>query len=433
MNVVFIYPKMVWKFLKTPYPPLGIGYLATILLNNDYNVSLIDGQIEPDKTYEKMILNIKAEIVCISVSIKQIEEANRIIDIIKKNKPNTIIIIGGPGISILNVNKITNIDIIMKGEADFELLYLLNEIKNKKNINKITKYQKINNTIIVNCKTPSNLDDIPFPSRRILSLNRYLDIWKKNTGMTSTSLISSRGCPFKCIFCDKNISGYSYRPRSFKNVVDEMEYLSINYKIDDLFFYDDLFVFDNKRVELICNEILKRNLKVNWSAQARVDMVNYKMIKLMKKSGCSELYFGAESGSNKILRYLNKGFNYNQIVEAFKSCHKAGVRPGMFIIVGIPGETIEDINETKKLIKVCKPYLLNFSYLMPFPGTELYKKTKKWIRNYNYSEWDEMTNSIYNYPFEISPKKAHDEIYKTFKEMIRLNSKYSSLQFICEQ
>jgi radical SAM superfamily enzyme YgiQ (UPF0313 family) len=157
------------------------------------------------------------------------------------------------------------------------------------------------------------------------------------------------------------------------------------------------------------------------------------MLKLMKKSGCSELYFGVESGSNKILKYLNKGFNYDQIVEAFKACHRVGIKPGMFIIVGVPGETIKDINETKKLIKTCKPYLLNFSYLMPFPGTKLYKITKKWIKNYNYSEWDEMSNSIYNYPFEISPKKAHDEIYKTFKEMTKLNSKYSSLQFICDQ
>ncbi len=130
---------------------------------------------------------------------------------------------------------------------------------------------------------------------------------------------------------------------------------------------------------------------------------------------------------------MRKGFTRKQIVEVFKMCHKLGIKPGMFIITGVPGETKEDIGATKKLIKECHPYLLNFSYLMPFPGTPLFKKTKHLIKHYNYSQWDEMNNSIYDFPFEVDPKDAHDKIYQTFKEMVKSGLEHSPLQFCCDQ
>lgn len=191
-KITLIYPKTSWKFEKTPYPPLGLGYLATILQQNNWRVSLIDGQILKKETYQQLINNIKTKIVGISTSIKQIEEAKRIAGIIKNNNPKTIIIFGGPGITALDLKKIKNIDIVVKGEADKEIIKLLQEIQNKKTLDKITRYKKIRNVILVSCKNPVNLNNIPCPDRDILNLKKYLKIWKKNTGMTSTNIISSR-------------------------------------------------------------------------------------------------------------------------------------------------------------------------------------------------------------------------------------------------
>ena len=425
-KITFVFPKTGWKFERTPYLPLGIGYLAAVLVRQNWKVSIIDGQVLLREEYEKKIQAITEGIVGISASIKQIEEALRISALLKRNNPEIPIILGGPGITIFDqgFSKAENIDMIVKGEAENEIGRILDGLQ---------EYKKVQTPQRIVCKNPLDLDKLPYPAREMFPLEKYLQIWKQNTGMTSISMISSRGCPFGCLFCDKYISGRRFRVRSPKNVVDEMEYLIQNYELDDIFFYDDLFVFDHQRVIEICREIQKRRLVVFWSAQGRVDRINKTVLQEMKAAGCTELYFGVESGSDRILRYLRKGFTRKQIIRAFTLCHQVGIKPGMYLIVGVPGETRKDIEATKDLVRECRPYLLNFSYLIPFPGTPLFKKTKQWIRHYQFSEWDEMQKSIYNFPFEINPKEAHDEIYQVFREMVKEGMECSPLQFCCEQ
>lgn len=426
-KITLVFPKSSWKFEKTPYPPLGIGYLAAVLAQEGWEVSIIDGQILNAEEYEKQIKGISEGIVGISTTLKQINETLRIAALIKQNNSGIPIIVGGAGVIVFDLDPslTSHVDLIIKGEAEKYIIPLLNKIKN---------FQKKQKPQTITCKNPSNLDELPYPAYDLFPLERYLTIWKKNTGITSVSMITSRGCPYRCIFCDKNISGWKFRARSPKNVVNEMEFLLKKYKnIDDIFFYDDLFVADRARVIEICHEIRRRKLEVSWSAQGRVDRIDEEMLHEMKEAGCTELYFGVESGSDRILQWLRKGFTKKQIIQAFKLCHKVGIKPGMYLIVGVPGETKEDINATKDLIQKCRPYLLNFSYLTPFPGTELFKKTKKCIQHYNFSSWDEMNNSIYDFPFEIDPKKAHDEIYYEFQKMIDKGMECSPLQFCCEQ
>lgn len=426
-KITLIFPKTSWKFEKTPYPPLGIGYLASVLLQNDWEVSIIDGQILTMEEYQKQVNNIQDQYVGISTTIKQVEETKRLVNSIKHLNPEVKIVVGGPGIVALNPDYSQNIDVIVKGEAEESIIALLEALYND---NEKTRDSK---PILIECQNPVKLDDLPYPARDLFPLERYLKIWKENTGMTSTSIISSRGCPYRCIFCDKSTSGLKFRFRSAKNIVDEMEFLIHRFRFDDIFFYDDLFIFDRQRVIEICGEIAKRELEISWSAQGRVDRIDQELLQNMKNAGCKEIYFGVESGSNRILKYLRKGFNRNQIIQAFKLCHQIGIKPGMYIIVGVPGETREDLEATKNLIKESRPYLLNFSYLMPFPGTELFEKTRQWVHNYNYSEWDEMQKSVYDFPFEINPKIFHDEIYEVFQELVRKGMEVSPLQFCCDQ
>jgi len=441
-KITFINPRDFCKFINnTPYPPLGLGYLAAVLIRKGYKVNLIDGQILSKEEYEKRILEDENEVLGISATIKQMKEAKRVASIVKSRNPNVTIIIGGAGPNSLPPKSILKsgvIDIIVRGEAEETLPLLIDALNSHSPLEKVPNIIYLDNGRIIKTKTtppPLNLDSIPFPDREILLQQRYLSRWKKRTGITSLPIMSSRGCPFSCIFCDKTISGRLVRFRSPKNVVDEMEFLAKKYHpLDDIFFYDDLFTVNRKRVLAICGEIFKRGLKASWSAQGRVDTIDLEMLKTMRKAGCDEIYFGIESGSDRILKYLMKRFTRKQIINAFNLCHKAGIRPGAYIIVGVPGETKDDIEATKSLIKKIRPYLINFSYLTPFPNTILYKKTKHLLKTKDFTQWDEMTKSPYKPEcFDIDPKEAHDQIYEVFKELISKGMEYSNLQFICDQ
>lgn len=441
-EIAFVNPRDFCKFISnTPYPPLGLGYLTSVLRKRDYQTTLIDGQILSPDEYEKRITENEVEFLGITATIKQMQEAERVASIIKFRNPETTVIIGGPGPNSLPPKTVLRsgvIDIIVRGEAEETLPKVLEALQSGVPLEGIPNLVYFeNSTLVVTRKTapPTELDKIPFPARDIFPQDAYLARWKENTGITSVAIMSSRGCPFACIFCDKTVSGRGLRIRSPRNVVDEMQILTEEYGLlDDIFFYDDLFLSDRKRVLAICDEIVKRELNISWSAQGRVDKVDLEMFKQMKKAGCSELYFGAESGSNRILGYLRKKFTREQIIEVFRLCHQTGIKPGVYIIVGVPGETQEDINETKSLIKEIRPYLLNFSYLTPFPNTPLYESTKNLLISKDHTQWDEMTKSPYKPEcFEINPQKAHDQIYDVFKELVAQGMEHSSLQFICDQ
>lgn len=407
------------------YPPLGLLYVLESFKREGWKVSFINGQLLSSADYENMISEISDPFIGISTTITEIKEALRLAKTIKEQDANKIIIFGGPGISALNENNSQDIDIIVKGEAE-NFPPVLERLSSAL----ITNYgsRKIKNSpILIECKPPNDLDAIPFPKRTLLPLESYLDNWKKQTGLSVTSIITSRGCPYNCIFCNKNVSGTNIRMRSPKNIADEMDFLDKNYILDEIVITDDFFCHNRERVIEICKEITKKNLQSSWIAQTRVDRIDLEMIKIMKRSGCSQLNFGVESGSNKILKYLKKGFTSNDVEKAFSLCEQAGMNAGMCLIVGIPGETISDIEETKIIVRKCRPYELGVSYLIPFPGTPIYEATKQWIGCDDYSLWDRK-KLVYNFKFEIDPIKAREDIFSIFFEMVAQGMKCSPAQ-----
>lgn len=442
-KITFINPQDFCKFIPhTPYPPLGVGYLSSVLKELGYEVNLIDGPMLTPTEYEKALYNHQTKITGITATIKQMPEAMRIARLIKNRNTDTITIMGGPGPSSSNPQDVLNsqmIDFMVYGEAEETLPQLLEVLRTGAKLASVPCIAYLENNKLIKTPVthpPMDIDRFLLPDRDIFPQEKYLEQWKQYTGTTSLAIMSSRGCPFSCIFCDKTISGRHIRYRSANSIVNEMQIVIEKYpQLDDIFFYDDLFVCDHERVSAICNEIIKRGIKASWSAQARVDRVNDRVLKIMKEAGCNELYFGAESGSNRILRYLRKGFNRQQIIDAFNLCHINGIKPGVYIIIGVPGETQEDINETKSLIREIRPYLINFSYLTPFPNTLLFKNTSHLLRpNIDYAQWDEMTTTPYKSEcFEVDPKDSHDQIYTVFNDLVAQGMEYNKLQFACEQ
>lgn len=368
--------------------------------------------------------NIQSRIVGISITIAHLSDSLKVTKIIKNNSPDTIVILGGPGVNLAEPQKFLSngVDFIVRGEAEKTLPLLLEKIEKGLSLKEVPNLIYKKNERIISTKRaapPVNLDKLPFPDREIFDLETYFEIGKKSFGIKSLGMITSRGCPHQCIFCDRNTSGYKFRARSPKNVVDELELLEQKYSLDKVFIQDDAFVRDRKRVLEICKEIRDRDLNIKWNALTRVDEVDEKMLWEMQKAGCEYLHFGVESGSERILYYLKKGFNVSQIIKAFDLCHEIGIKPGASLIVGIPGEKKEDINATIKLIRRIKPHYLGFSYLTPFPNTPLYNQTKQWISIKDFTDMDKIEGSVYQYPFEINPDVAYAQIYGAFREIRR--------------
>ena len=435
MNITFVNPTIPYKFENTPYIPLGIGYLVSSIQKECQfvtGIQLMDGQILTEEEFWRAIESVVTDVVLISATIRQMKAATKIATIIKRHNEDVVVILGGPGPSgFSKLPRMGNIDIIVKGEAEEILPLILRQISLELPLQLDGKahisYEE--NSTIVTVREMPDVDAIPWPNRTIFDTAAYEKRWRNSAGMNSINVIGSRGCPFGCIFCDHSVTGRRVRYRNVSNIAEEMIALHMQFKPDDIFFYDDLFTLDEHRVITLCRFLGMSNIPITWSAQGRVDTVTKPMLEHMRDAGCTELMFGVESGSNGILKYLNKGFTRSQIIAAFRLCHEVGIKPGAYIIIGIPGETMRDIKQTITLIEKIEPSLLNISYLTPFPATPLFHATEGIIRNTNYDTWDDFQTSPYAYAYEVDPKESERLIREAYRKKIENGMPHSAYQF----
>jgi radical SAM superfamily enzyme YgiQ (UPF0313 family) len=210
------------------------------------------------------------------------------------------------------------------------------------------------------------LDDLPLPARHLLPMERYFQLNPERLAYVFTT----RGCPFKCIFCQKELTGRGFRVRSTSMIVDELEHIVHTYNPGVVLFVDEILTLRRKRIHEMCDEILRRGLKFEWIANTRADCVDYPLLKHMHRAGCRRIYYGWESGSQRMLDVLKKDLTPEVIVEAARMTRRAGIWAKVYLIVGSPGETLEDIQETEKVLKLAGPDLVRVSVFNPLIGTE---------------------------------------------------------------
>jgi radical SAM superfamily enzyme YgiQ (UPF0313 family) len=216
-----------------------------------------------------------------------------------------------------------------------------------------------------------DLDKLPFPARSLTPFKKYYSIIARKN--PTTTMFTSRGCPYQCLFCDRPHLGKIFRARSAQNVVDELAEIS-GMGIEEVFIYDDTFTIDRQRVVDICNLLLQKNIKLNWDIRARVNTVDEDLLLLMKKAGCTRIHYGVEAGTEKILKVLRKGISIEMVRKAFELTKKASIETAGYFMIGSPTETMDDIKETIKLARELFPDYVHFSVLTPFPATDLYLK-----------------------------------------------------------
>jgi radical SAM superfamily enzyme YgiQ (UPF0313 family) len=299
---------------------------------------------------------------------------------------NCVVIVGGPDVPEYAEQFIEfGADVAVLGEGETTMEELLPALIKKQPLTNIAGivFRDGNGSIVRGPSRPliQDLDIIPPPDRSAIDVETYLRTWKTHHGMSSISLICARGCPFTCTWCSRSVYGESHRRRSVKNVVDEIENILQTYHPDMLWFADDVFTIQHKWFHQFYDEMKKRNIKIPFECISRADRLNEDILKKMSELGAFRIWYGSESGSQRILNAMQRRVAVQEIQEITTLAQKHGIQAGLFVMLGYPGEEINDIEETVHHLKKTNPdhFLTTVAY--PIKGTEFYNDVKHRIND----------------------------------------------------
>lgn len=377
MRVALIVPE--WKF-ENPYPPLGLAYIAAVLENNGHNVMIFDLTLDniPFEVNMENIIRFSPDIIGVSCMTHNYYEALKVSTYIK-DRIDIPIVFGGPHPTIMPQEVLSNksVDFIIMGEGEYTFLRLCQEFENKAFNGIDGLCFKDNGNIIIQPRKHfiSNLDELPFPARHLLKLDSYIltDDYKNKM----ITIISSRGCPYRCTYCYKGLFGRIYRQRSYQNIIDEIKYCIDKFGYRSFYFIDDLFTLNTKRVKGLTDTIKKEDLNIRWQCLARVNNTTPEIFKQMKDAGCYKVHFGIESGNQYILDKVKKDITIEQVKTAVRHAKDSGVKTKGYFMLGMPGDTSETMRDTLNLAKELEIDDIMFSITTPFPGTELWNAIDK--------------------------------------------------------
>ena len=423
-------------------PPLGIGYLISVLRDAGHEVFFIDNYLSPSQFLETDYLQrnridfvgIYANTICFRDTLRMVFK----LDCLRHSKEwKGKIIVGGPHTTVAPETIPPFVDFVVQGEGEKAIL----EIVDGKITTRLVQYPAI-----------KNLDELPTPSWDYFVPLPYkwtVDWFEKQPVFTMNT---SRGCPFQCTFCSvSSIWGKKYAYFSAERVVSEIEYLVQHYGAKGVYFREDNFTLNKKRLESFCNLIINKNLRINWACESRVDTLDEEVLKLMYQAGARAFYFGVESGSQKILDFLKKGIRIEQVKKVFKLCQEIGFKTAASIIHGVPNETEDDLQKTEELLKEIKPDVIWRNVFVGIPNSDLYQYALKnnlhefiddrglvYLRGHNQrvkryygSSWDAsipVTSKRPNLSVVMSVYNAERHLERAVRSV--LNQTYQNFEFI---
>ena len=380
--------------MHMPFALLGLGYLAAVLEKNQYQVDVIDCQLQnlSLEDFRSELSKRQPNIVGVTSSTLTYQSGLKLVKIAKEVCPNCITIAGGPHVTFWDdkaLEECPELDIVVRREGENTVLELVQKIEAEKSYADVLGTTvRVNGKIVKNPDRPyiEDLDSLPFPARHLWPMERlrqYEDI---------LYLATSRGCVYWCEFCTTvRMHGRKYRMRSPKNVVDELELLNKTYGAKKFTFCDDAFTVDQPRIEALCSEILQRDLKIEWNCGTRVDMITKDLLVKMKNAGCISVWFGVESGTQQVLDAMKKGITPELTIKVLGWVRELGLKPVPNVILGFPGETKQSAWKTIKFVEKIAPDEVGFyNVATPFPGTPMYDmvKEKGWLRITDFDQYD---------------------------------------------
>lgn len=408
------------KDLALPGIPLGLAYVAAVAERDGHKVTVIDGYAENTKRQEMIerVLASKPDVVGISCVTASVYYG---MDIARAVRPFVSKLVFGGIHATFSPETFTDIaDVVFKGESEESFPEYLSG-KPLSEIGGISFLDRRVGAVRHNCPRPliHDLDSLPLPARHLFDFGarRY----KLFRHLPFASMLGGRGCPMRCVYCQNAEVYDTYRARSPKLIVDEIEFLYKTYNVRHLAFVDEDGMISPKHMREMCDEIIARGLKVRWGCDSRVDRINdLDLLKHMAKAGCGFFFHGVESANDETLARMRKGGNATaeQTRKAFALAQKAGIRSVASTILGFPGEDVPTAQGTVKFLQEIKATYAFFGLPTPFPGSTFGKwcEENNWVKN---RDWDKYTvmNAIIEWPGGpslLEQTEMVDKAYRSF-------------------
>lgn len=432
------------------YFPIGLTYLAAVLRNANYEVTIfdVDGMqkgtdIDFSEEYKRLELyreglnnkgdeawqdirevlaDYQPDLVGITAITTKFGSVLKTAEIVKEYDVRCPVIVGGPHPTFLpeQTLKSKDIDIIVRGEGEKTFLELVQAIENKGHLEKIKGISfKQDGGIIHNSPRDfiKDLDEITFPARDLLMKQ------KNYTSEDMGAMMTSRGCPFNCTYCC-HMWQRKVRNRSINNVIAEIKEVKEKYGTRQFEFKDDTFTLSKKRTTELCKRIIAERLRINWGCTTRADLLDDELVKMMKKAGCNIIKLGIETGSERILKETKKGVTFQQMREAAKLLNREGIFWSGYFMAGLPTETEEEIKKTSEFMEELNPYYAGLGVYNPFPETELFQEGVELGLLHQEVEITHFLNTNPKDYFFVNPNKRVVNIKKEkFDELVALMMK----------
>lgn len=400
MNILFLTsaaPEKAGFFTAEKRPPIGLGYLMAVLKRAGHTIHFSDEYLQPSNILETDFVT-KEHIECVGIYSNTIcyDSTLAMFETLQQKRENGTwrgkIMVGGPHTSVGLQTIPEYVDHIVIGEGEISVLKIISgEISDR----------------IVYGEIVEDLDSLPMPAWEEFIHRPYQ--WSNYWGATYPlyTFNTSRGCPFDCTFCSvKAIWGKTYRCMSAERVVHDIEHMMRYYGAKGIYFREDHFTLNKKRTIDFCELLLKKNIKIDWFCETRVDQLDdYNYQKLMADAGCKMFYIGVESGSPRMLEFYRKGETREQFIRAFDIARKVGIGTYASFVIGGPLETEEDKILTDELIDIIRPNFVGKNVFLGLPGSELYN----YIRENNLYEYEDDKHILYPIGFKENAKKYYGD------------------------
>jgi anaerobic magnesium-protoporphyrin IX monomethyl ester cyclase len=375
MNILLVSPPagISYASIGISRPPLGLAYIAAIA-RKDHNVRIVDFNVE-QKNWNKFPFN-EFDVVGISVDTSRYHVSLKIAG--RAKAEGAAVVMGGPHVSFMDGEALSSgvVDYVVRNEGEYSFLSLVDYLSGRRPFDAVRGVSHIVDGVCT--RTPDapfiqDLDAMPFPARDLLPLDRYRE---KMNGRLTTTLVTSRGCPFNCHFCSSSqFFGVRWRARSTESVLEEMELLYRKHQYRALSFVEDNFTFSPTRAVAIAEKIIANGWDLKWGAWSRVDTIvkHPDMVRIMARAGFTWTFVGFESGSQEVLDEYGKKAVVKDALRAMRILKQNGVGVTGSFILGAPAETKDMMKETVRFAKALNPHRVQFTILTPFPGTKLYE------------------------------------------------------------
>lgn len=379
--------------------PLGVFYLASYLRTNGFKADVLDAEAM-GQSYDDIIGRLRSGgfgVIGISTTTVAFHRTLELAKMVKAALPETIVVIGGPHVSSQPTHpmEFDVFDFAIRNEGEETLVELMKVIATGGDLENIRGliFQK-NGKAVVNEKRPyiEDIDALPLPAYELIPDFKYYTPPPCNYRKSPVAnIITTRGCPYQCTFCDKNTFGHKTRIRSAENIVAEFELLLKHYGIKEIAFVDDTFTVRPKRIYEIFDLARSKGIRFPWTCMSQISTVDENLLRYMKENGCWHISFGIESGDEQILKEIRKNIKIQNVERVISTCHKLGILTKGFFIVGHPLETVETIDKSINFARRLKLSDVVVTINTPIPGSYQFEHARE------YGTLDDKSWAKFNY------------------------------------